>query len=229
MRAKKKTVSSPLHLLQQLSHSLVEHLEKACSDARKEADGVLAKLEKQRSKTRDKLVQARSKLDDAGAAGKARAQSKARARIDELEDAVALLDARQRETLGYLAELSRDTQQSLKLAEGIRRVEEAAAQATAPATAVPAPSGTRQRSGTGSTRKTVKPAPVVEAAPATPARKSRPSRGASSKAKSAEATAVPASEAKPAAAKAPAPRKPAARKPAARKPAGTTQAPGSSS
>lgn len=227
MPAKKKTVSSPLHLLQQLSRSLVEHLEKACTDARKEAQGLLAKLEKQRGKTRDKLVRARAKLDEAGAAGKAKTQSKARARIDELEEALALLDVRQRETLGYLADLDRDTQQSLKLAEGIRQVEEAAAQAVAaPAksASVAAPSRSRQRStpkttpAQASTKAAeTKPAPAARTA----ATKPRTTRSTTSKAKPVASVAKPTvDEAKPAAAK-----KPAARKPAVRKPAGATRRP----
>ncbi|WP_301358231.1 AlgP family protein [Stutzerimonas nitrititolerans] len=223
MPAKKKTVSSPLHLLQQLSRSLVEHLEKACADAQKETHGLLAKLEKQRGKTRDKLVRARAKLDEAGAAGKSKAQGKARARIDELDEALALLDVRQRETLAYLADLERDTQQSLKLAEGIRRVEEAAAQAVAaPAksASAAAPSRSRQRSTPKTTSAQAatkaagtKPAPAGRAAAAKP----RATRSTTSKAK-------PATAAKPTAAK-----KPAPRKPATRKPAGATQAPASSS
>ncbi|WP_376748956.1 AlgP family protein [Stutzerimonas nitrititolerans] len=223
MPAKKKTVSSPLHLLQQLSRSLVEHLEKACADAQKEAHGLLAKLEKQRGKTRDKLVRARAKLDEAGAAGKSKAQGKARARIDELDEALALLDVRQRETLAYLADLERDTQQSLKLAEGIRRVEEAAAQtvaAPAKSASVAAPSRSRQRSTPKTTSAQAatkaagtKPAPAGRAAAAKP----RATRSTTSKAK-------PATAAKPTAAK-----KPAPRKPATRKPAGATQAPASSS
>ena len=50
MPAKKKSVTTPLHLLQQLSHSLIEHLDKACSQAIKDAEGALAKLQKQRGK-----------------------------------------------------------------------------------------------------------------------------------------------------------------------------------
>lgn len=230
MPAKKKTVSSPLHLLQQLSRSLVEHLEKACADAQKETHGLLAKLEKQRGKTRDKLVRARAKLDEAGAAGKSKTQGKARARIDELDEALALLDVRQRETLAYLADLERDTQQSLKLAEGIRRVEEAAAQTvTAPArsASVAAPSRSRQRSTPKTTPAQAatkaagpKPAPAARAAAAKP----RATRSTTSKAKPAAAAKPTVDAAKPAAAK-----KPAPRKPATRKPAGATQAPASSS
>ena len=72
MPAKKNAVTTPLHLLQQLSKSLVVHLEKACTDAQKDAEILLAKLEKQRGKTQEKLIKARAKLDEAGNAGVAR-------------------------------------------------------------------------------------------------------------------------------------------------------------
>ena len=48
MSAKKKPVSTPLHLLQQLSGSLLDHLEDACTQALADAEKLLAKLEKQR-------------------------------------------------------------------------------------------------------------------------------------------------------------------------------------
>ena len=229
MPAKKK-ISSPLQLLQQLSHSLVDHLEKACADARKEAEGLLAKLEKQRGKTRDKLVRARSKLEDAGAAGKARAQGKARARIDELENALALLDVRQRETLDYLRNLERDTQRSLELAEGIRQVGEAAGRTTAQEGASAAPARKRQRSGAASSgRQAAQPASDVKTASAPAARKPRPSRAAASKANPVEAITLPDGETAAAVAPKPAARKPAtARKPAVRKPS-AAQRPVSSS
>lgn len=91
MPAKKKSVTTPLHLLQQLSHSLIEHLDKACSQAVKDAESALAKLQKQRGKAQEKLTKARAKLDEAGSAGKAKAQTKARTRLTELEDSLALL------------------------------------------------------------------------------------------------------------------------------------------
>ncbi|MDH0690811.1 AlgP family protein, partial [Stutzerimonas stutzeri] len=145
MPAKKKSVTTPLHLLQQLSHSLIEHLDKACSQAIKDAEGALAKLQKQRGKAQDKLTKARAKLDEAGSTGKPKAQTKARARLGELEESLTLLQTRQSETLNYLAELKRDAEHSLKLAQGIRQVADAADQAlqgrqqpTKPAAARPA-------------------------------------------------------------------------------------------
>ena len=55
MSAKQKPVNTPLHLLQQLSGSLLEHLESACSQALADAEKLLAKLEKQRGKAQEKL------------------------------------------------------------------------------------------------------------------------------------------------------------------------------
>ena len=42
MSAKQKPVNTPLHLLQQLSGSLLEHLETACSEALADAEKLLA-------------------------------------------------------------------------------------------------------------------------------------------------------------------------------------------
>jgi len=129
MPAKKAPVSTPLHLLQELSHSLVSHLQKACSEAQRDAEMLLAKLEKQRGKIQEKIVKARAALDEAGNAGKAKAQAKARSRLAELDDMLGVLQARQSETLSYLSDLKRDAEQSMKLAQGVAQVERAAAQA----------------------------------------------------------------------------------------------------
>ena len=120
--AKKKSVSTPLHLLQQLSHSLLEHLEDACTRALVEAEQLLAKLEKQRGKAQEKLHKARSKMQDAAVAGKAKAQLKAKEAVEELEQLLDTLKDRQSETRSYIAELKRDAQESLKLAQGVGKV-----------------------------------------------------------------------------------------------------------
>lgn len=241
MPAKKDSVTTPLHLLQQLSHSLVVHLQKACSEAQKDAEVLLAKLEKQRGKTQEKVVKARAKLDDAGEAGKSKAQTKARAKLAELDEMLAVLQARQSETLNYLSELKRDAEQSLKLAQGITQVENAAGQALA-ARAKPATSRATVRSKASSSTSTsaaskpasgevsasasrpttsrAKPAAAKSSAttksaeakaPATKAPSASRRRPASNAGKPAPA-ARPASAAKPAAAKKPASRKPAAAK-----------------
>ena len=91
MSAKKNPVTTPLHLLQQLSHSLLEHLENACSAALVDAEKMLAKLEKQRGKGQVLLHKARAKLQDAAVAGKSKAQAKAK--VQEVSN-IALDDMR---------------------------------------------------------------------------------------------------------------------------------------
>lgn len=232
MPAKKNSITTPLHLLQQLSHSLVAHLQKACNEAQRDAEVLLAKLEKQRGKTQEKVIKARAKLDEAGDAGKSKAQSKARARLAELDDMLAVLQARQSETLGYLSELKRDAEQSLKLAQGITDVEKAAAQALA-ARQKPA-AVTRSKAPT----KATKPA-AAEAAPAKPAAGKAVSGTVSSRpaaSRSKPAVKTGSTTAKPAEAKAPAtkaaaakatsaPRRPASKPASAATPASAASRP----
>lgn len=191
MTAKKNPVPTPLHLLQQLSHSLVAHLQKACDDAQKDAQILLAKLEKQRGKTQEKLIKARAKLDDAGNTGKSKAQTKARSKLTELDDMLAVLQSRQSETLSYLAELKRDAEQSLNLAQGVTQVEKAAAQALA----------SREKSAPSRAATTRGKAPVSASKPAT---KAASVKKADTRANAGSATTTPrpaASQAKPSAAK----------------------------
>lgn len=230
MPAKKKSVTTPLQLLEQLSHSLVEHLRKACEDAQKEPEQLLAKLEKQRGKIQEKLVKARARLDEAGNAGKTKAQAKARSKLAELDDMLVLLQARQSETLSYLAELKRDAEKSLSLAQGVTKVAEAAAQAIvvrdkAPAKSTKAPARSAARSARPAAAKPAnapaaatrarKPAAAAKPAVAQPAEgqladsKAPAARPAASRSRT-SATSRP-SAARPAAAKKPAARKPAAK------------------
>lgn len=213
MPAKKDSVTTPLHLLQQLSHSLVVHLQKACSEAQKDAEVLLAKLEKERGKTQEKVVKARAKLDDAGNAGKSKAQTKARAKLAELDDMLAVLQARQSETLNYLSSLKRDAEQSLKLAQGITQVENAAAQALA-SRGKPAASRAADRSKASSR------------ATASAAAKSANSKAASGQASAASASRPATSPAKPAAKAAATAKKPVDTKvPAAKAKSPTPKAP----
>ena len=236
MPAKKPSVTTPLHLLQQLSNSLVDHLQKACSEAQQDAEMLLAKLEKQRGRTQEKIIKARAKLDEAGNAGKSKSQTKARSRLAELDDMLAVLQARQSETLSYLAELKRDAEQSMQLAQGISKVEQAAVQALAArakttasrtTTAKKAParsakSSAQAPSAAGKTSESSASAPAAgraQPAAAKSAVKGQASKPGASTANPAKApqraggNAGPAaSPAKPAAAKKTAPRKPAATK-----------------
>ncbi|MCQ4312502.1 AlgP family protein [Pseudomonas stutzeri] len=246
MPTKKNSVTTPLDLLQQLSRSLVEHLETACNEAQKDTETLLAKLEKQCEKAQEKLTKARVKLDDAGGAGKSKEKTKARAKLVELEGMLALLQARQGETLSYLSELKRDVEQSLNLAQGVTQVEKAAAQALAsrgkqaPSPTAKAPS----KASTSATKPTAKATPAKRpTAKATPKVSTVTSGSAGSRAKPGAAEIVTSetpTAAKPSALNAPATGasrsagsrskrpsaeqstpavgKPAAKKPAARKP-----------
>ena len=187
--AKKKSVSTPLHLLQQLSSSLLEHLEDACTRALVDAEKLLAKLEKQRGKAQEKLHKARSKMQDSAVAGKAKAQAKGKEAVAELEQLLDTLKDRQSETRTYIASLKRDAQESLKLAQGVGKVKEAVGKAL------------NSRSAKAALVKTAAK-PAATKAPAKPAA-SKPA------AKPATKAAVPAAKAP---AKAPA--KPAAKAPA---------------
>lgn len=126
--SKNKPVPTPLHLLQQLSQSLLEHLEQACGQALVDAEKLLAKLEKQRSKAQDKLHKAAARLEEAAAAGKAKAQARARASIGELEELLDTLKTRQAQTRDYILRLKSDAEQSLHLAQGVGKVREAVGQ-----------------------------------------------------------------------------------------------------
>jgi len=64
MPAKKKSVNTPLHLLEQLANTLVDHLDKACQLALQDAESTLGKLEKQRGKTQERMAKARTRLDE---------------------------------------------------------------------------------------------------------------------------------------------------------------------
>jgi hypothetical protein len=192
MSAKKNVITTPLHLLQNLSHSLLEHLETACAGALIDAEKLLAKLEKQRGKGQDLLHTARVKLQDAAVAGKAKSQAKSKVLIADLEALLDGLQERQAETRAYIAELKRDAQESLKLAQGIGKVKEAV---------------TKVLSARSNQAAVVAAKPVVKA-PAKPATKPA-SKAATPAAKS--------TVAKPAVAKVPA--KPLAKASAAAKPA----------
>jgi hypothetical protein len=129
MSAKKKPVSTPLHLLQQLTGSLLEHFEQACAQALTDAEKMLAKLEKQRVKAQDKLHKHRARVDEAASAGKAKAQAKARASVQALEGALDELQHRQGETRQYIGQLKDDIQASLALVQGVGKVREAVGKA----------------------------------------------------------------------------------------------------
>lgn len=129
MSAKKKPVSTPLHLLQQLTASLIEHFEQACTQALTDSEKVLAKLEKQRVKVQEKLHKQRARIEAAAAEGKSKAQAKARANAKELEQSLGALQQRHAETRQYIGQLKNDIQAGLALVQGVGKVREAAGKA----------------------------------------------------------------------------------------------------
>lgn len=112
--------------------------EKRLLQALADAEKLLAKLEKQRGKAQEKLHKSRTKLQDAAAAGKAKAQNKAKAAVKELEDLLDALKDRQSDTRSYILQLKRDAQESLKLAQGVGRVQEAVGKVLSTRAAKPA-------------------------------------------------------------------------------------------
>lgn len=201
MSSKKKPVTTPLHLLQQLSHSLLEHLQDACSAAQADAEKLLAKLEKQRGKAQDKLHDARGKLEAAAAAGKQKAQSKARAAIDELETLLESLQQRQADTRHYILQLKRDAEDSLKLAQGVGKVRDAAAKAlgarevAARQVSASAAKPKTARRPAASTSKAVSKAPAGQAAPRKPAASKAVAAKPAARKPAAKPAAAPASKA----------------------------------
>ncbi|MEE4464428.1 AlgP family protein, partial [Azotobacter chroococcum] len=199
MSTKKPPVTTPLHLLQQLSQNLLVHLEEACTQALQDAEKALAKLEKQRSKVQEKLHEARAKLQDAALAGKAKAQARGRKAVDELEPLLDELKARQAETRDYIVRLRHDTLEALELAQGIAQVREAAARTLmAPGT----PPAAQPQS---------KPAPKAAARKPAASRRTKPAAAAGEATAPAKRTPRPAAAAEQPA-KPAAPRKPAARR-----------------
>ncbi|MBV2131825.1 AlgP family protein [Pseudomonas sp. MAP12] len=213
MAIRKKPVITPLHLLQQLSHSLLEHLEQACSQALVDAEKLLAKLEKQRGKAQDKLHKTSARLEEAAAAGKAKAQAKARASIAELEELLDTLKQRQAETRDYILQLKTDAEQSLHLAQGVGKVREAVGQLLSrrEAAAANPPAAAKPRAP----RRPAAPTAAATTPPVKPTRSRRPSPAQAA----AASTASPAAAAPAPAAAKPARKRAAASSPAAAKPA----------
>lgn len=172
---KKSTVSTPLILLQQLSRSLLRHFDDACEQALGATQQLLEKLEKQRGKIEYRLRRAELACTEAAAAGKSKAQARARAELDRLQAALDDVLDRQLQTHAYLAHLQRDVKSSRELAQGIARVAEDAGKTLDAVTA----SGSRPASAKAVPRRIAKPqtqaSPAkVAVAPSTP----RSKRGA---------------------------------------------------
>lgn len=129
MPSKKKTLPTPLHLLKELSDGLVVHLEKACAKALSEAQAGLTRLEIERGKVQEMLQKQHTKLQEAKSLGKTKIETHAKQGMQEAQELLESLKGHQTQVLQYISDLKKDTQESLKLAEGINKVRDAAAKA----------------------------------------------------------------------------------------------------
>lgn len=125
MASRKKTGSTPLQLLEELTTLLMEHFEQACGRALAEAEKMLSRLEKKRTKLETKLGKKRSRLDTTPV-GKRKKQTKLRATIKALEANLFEVQGRAEHTRQYIRDFKHDVQMSLALLQGVGQVREEA-------------------------------------------------------------------------------------------------------
>lgn len=125
MASRKKTGSTPLQLLEELTTLLMEHFEQACGRALAEAEKMLSRLEKKRTKLETKLGKKRSRLDTTPV-GKRKKQTKLRATIKALEANFFEVQGRAEHTRQYIRDFKHDVQMSLALLQGVGQVREEA-------------------------------------------------------------------------------------------------------
>lgn len=122
MKSSKKSVRTPLHLLHELSNSLITNLEQACISAQIEAEKALLKLDKRTKKILEKHLKAKEKLKCAVQANKTKSIKKAQNAIVELEASHIKLLQYQEDLQAYINQLKQDTTKSLDLAKPIKNV-----------------------------------------------------------------------------------------------------------
>lgn len=120
----KKLIKTPLHLLYDLTGSLVSYFEEACIQVQQDAEKALTKLEKQRAKVQQKLITTQAKLEKAKERGKPKAKNKAKNSLSELETIYLQIQKQQAKILDYIALLKKDTTTSLELLKDITHVHE---------------------------------------------------------------------------------------------------------
>ena len=125
MASRKKTGSTPLQLLEELTTLLMEHFEQACGRALADAEKMLSRLEKKRTKLETKLGKKRSRLDNTPV-GKRKKQAKLRATIKALQAKVFEVQGRTEHTRQYIHDFKHDVQMSLALLQGVGQVREEA-------------------------------------------------------------------------------------------------------
>lgn len=122
----KKLIRTPLHLLRDLTGSLVSYFEEACIQVQQDAEKALTKLEKQRAKVQQKLIAAQAKLEKAQEQGKSKAKNKAKETLADLETIYSKIQKQQKKILDYIDLLKKDAAKSLDLSKGINVVHERA-------------------------------------------------------------------------------------------------------
>lgn len=164
-------VSSPLHLLQTLTRTLHEHLADACTQAEQDARKALDKLQRQQEKLDLKLGQTREKLDARTAEQPDKPAGKTRKKLAELEAAKLELHEARLKAESYIAQLSSDVRQTLRLAKGLERIDGQVSQALEKRDAPKPPAKPRARrpaaqrngKGTAARKPTAKPKPPATA------------------------------------------------------------------
>lgn len=132
-----KSLSSPLALLEELSHSLIAHLERACGEALLNSEKQLRKLDREQEKLQARIDKRLAKLEAAiSAGGKAKARSKLTTEIAEMEKLLAELQQDRVALLGYIEQLRSEITRTLELGIGISDVGRAAGAAQKPAARV---------------------------------------------------------------------------------------------
>ena len=129
MSESKKVLPTPMHLLHALSLVVLVQLERACSKALVESEAFADKLDKECERAQKKLFKSLLHMQDAAVDGKTSVQARLRKRVEALEEKLISLKKRRAHTLQCLANLKRDSEESLVLAEGVRAVLEAAGKA----------------------------------------------------------------------------------------------------
>ncbi|KGF64722.1 AlgP family protein [Pseudomonas lutea] len=125
MVSRKKTGSTPLQLLEEITTLLMEHFEQACGRALADAEKMLSRLEKKRTKLETKLGKKRSRLDTTPV-GKRKKQAKLRATIKALQAKLFEAQGRTEHTRQYIRDFKHDVQMSLALLQGVGQVHEEA-------------------------------------------------------------------------------------------------------
>lgn len=128
-QSKKSRVPTPLHLLQTLTRTLNEQLGEACQKAEQDAVKALEKLDRQKTKLDDKLVEAREKLAARQSGEEQKSVPKAQTRVGELEAALLELSEARSSAEAYVKQLRYDIRQTLRLAKGFERIDGQVSQA----------------------------------------------------------------------------------------------------